>query len=497
MSTVVKVGVFMTVALAALAFLILRVEDLELFGGRGPKVDAVFDSVAGLDNKAAVRVAGVRVGRVDGIRLEGERARVTLRLDEVEPPLRLTVGTRATVASLSLLGEKYVELDLGPPDAPPLQAGTVIEGTVPLSFDQAMGKISDVADSISGVTGSLTGPSGTGGESSLQRLIANLEATSADIRALVAANRDQVSSTVANFERFSATLAEELPRLTQQIERVLAQVDGVVAENREDLRGSMGNIRDLTERLQVSVDNLNQISGKIAAGEGTIGKLVQSDQAHDQLISALDSIDTGVKSLGDTLGRVGKLKLDLGFEGSYFERGADSRTAFSLTVKPPTTRFYHVEAVDDPDGRQRSKTQVQTVTGPDGVARTTTTETLTREDKVTLSAQFGFRFGEASLRAGLFESTGGAAVDYGLFDRRLLLSLEAFDFSREESEGGVRRELDPRLRLTGRYLLSPNVYVVGGYDDLLVRERDSLFLGAGVRWSDDDLKYLLGSIPSF
>ena len=41
---------------------------------RGERVDAVFDSVAGLDDKSAVRVAGVRVGRVDGIRLQGKQA---------------------------------------------------------------------------------------------------------------------------------------------------------------------------------------------------------------------------------------------------------------------------------------------------------------------------------------------------------------------------------------------------------------------------------------
>jgi ABC-type glutathione transport system ATPase component len=39
--------------------------------GEGHRVDASFTSVAGLDDKSAVRVAGVRVGRVDGIRLEG------------------------------------------------------------------------------------------------------------------------------------------------------------------------------------------------------------------------------------------------------------------------------------------------------------------------------------------------------------------------------------------------------------------------------------------
>jgi hypothetical protein len=42
-----------------------------------------------------------------------------------------------------------------------------------------------------------------------------------------------------------------------------------------------------------------------------------------------------------------------------------------------------------------------------------------------------------------------------------------------------------------------NLYVRAGYDDPLVSEYASPFLGAGIRWSDDDLKYLFGSIPNF
>src|SRR3989304_665382 len=61
-SQVVKVGIFMTVCLVLLGWLILRVEDWKLWGDEGSRVDAVFDSVAGLDDKAAVRLAGVRGG---------------------------------------------------------------------------------------------------------------------------------------------------------------------------------------------------------------------------------------------------------------------------------------------------------------------------------------------------------------------------------------------------------------------------------------------------
>ncbi len=81
-SQVVKVGIFMAICLVLLGWLILRVEDWKLWGSAGTRVDALFDSVVGLDDKAAVRLAGVRVGRVDGIRLEGRKARVSLLLDQ-------------------------------------------------------------------------------------------------------------------------------------------------------------------------------------------------------------------------------------------------------------------------------------------------------------------------------------------------------------------------------------------------------------------------------
>ena len=70
----------------------------------------------------------------------------------------------------------------------------------------------------------------------------------------------------------------------------------------------------------------------------------------------------------------------------------------------------------------------------------------------------------------------------------MFLSLEAFDFGRE-------RDLDPHLRLTGQWNFYRNLYVKAGYDDPLVDEFRSPFLGIGIHWSDDDLKYLMGSVP--
>jgi phospholipid/cholesterol/gamma-HCH transport system substrate-binding protein len=487
MSQAIKVGIFSTLALVVAAYLILRIEDLNPFAESQTRIDAVFDSVAGLDDKASVRVAGVRIGRVDGIALDGRKARVTLVLEQ---PVALTEGSRARIANMGLLGDKYVELVPGPSGAPPLAEGTVLVGKTPVSFDDAMAKFEDIGTSIQQVTGSLSGKGDQ--DTPLARLISNLEATTAEIRILVATNREQVSGTVRNFESFSATLARELPVLSDRLETLIAQVGDVVGENRDELHGSLANIEEVSAGLKVSVANLNAITTKLNSGEGTLGKLISSDEAHTELVSTLDSIKGGVATLSDTLGRVQKLKLDLGIEGYYLSDRQDSHSAFTLDLDPGsgTNRLYRLGLVNTPSGKERTKTQVVTVTNPDGTTETTTIDTFTREDTAVLSALLGVRLDSgARLWGGLIENKAGVQVDYPFLQRRLWLGLEAFDFDRENDR-------DPHLRLGARYHLGPNLYLTGGYDDPLESDFDSLFIGGGLTWTDDDLKYLLGSVPA-
>lgn len=485
MSQALKVGLFALLALIALGYFIMRIEDLNPFSEPAREVEAEFDSVAGLDDKATVRVAGVRVGRVDGIRLKDGKAVLRLVL---ETPVELRQGAGAEIANLGMLGDKYVQLDPGPRGAPPLPEGAVLPGTSPLSFDEALAKVSDLGDSLERALGGLTGE---GEETPVSRLLDNLDATTREIRALVADNRAQIAASIDNFESMSSSMAESLPRLAEQMERLMDQVEAVVAENRGNLQEGMENAREVTAELKTSVENLNTITDKIARGEGTIGKLVNSDETHDQLVSTLDSIESGVATLSDTLGRVGKLKLDVAYDGYWLEELDETHAALSFTLDPQSNRFYYLQVVDDPRGLERVKTTETTVTNPDGSVDTTTTRTVKTEDRVRFSAQFGFELGRTGrFRGGLMESSAGLGVDYPLFDRRLWLTLDAFNFDREG-------DLAPQLRLATRFRLNDHLYLLGGLDDFLESDRDSIFLGAGIRWSDDDLKYLIGSVPRF
>lgn len=512
MTSAAKVGIVMLVALAVLGYFVLRIEDISLSRSRTTRVvKAVFDDVAGLDDESAVRIAGVRKGHVTDIKvLPNGQAVVTMEVDD-DVPLRSNAS--ANVANLGLLGEKYIELDPGTANAPVLtQTGPVqVRGSAPASFDEVTDQVAAIAEDVKAITASLrTVMAGPRGEQRLEEIVDNVRGITADVRLLIEANRANVDATLVNTREITAHLRTEIPRLAATLDRVANQIGGTVGENRPDVRDVVQNLKALSADLRVTADNLNEVTGKVRSGEGTVGKLFYSDEAHDRLTGALSSVESGVKSLQETLGRANRIQMDLGIRADYFAglsqdrqiEGVDteygkgnSRSSVGLRLipNPDINRFYNVELSDDPRGKRRDKVNVETRTNPaTGQTETIVTETQRYERDFLISGQVGWQLDPTlAVRVGLFDNTGGVGADYRL-NERLIVTGEAFDF-------GQRRDDNPHLRLYGEYTIrkeqprTPRLFVTTGVDNAL---NDTAFtFGGGVRWRDEDLKYLLGSIP--
>jgi phospholipid/cholesterol/gamma-HCH transport system substrate-binding protein len=234
------------------------------------------------------------------------------------------------------------------------------------------------------------------------------------------------------------------------------------------------------------------ITGKIASGEGTIGKLVNDDTAHEELVTTLDSIQSGVSTLSDTIGGLNEWKFQLDVGLAYLEDRDDVSSGFDVIINPSDgKRLYRAGLGRTPDGDKSVKTQYFTTTDPFGVSTTTTLRTFEENDGYQLSAMFGYQTRRDNrLWAGLIEDRGGVEAEIPFLDRALWLRAAAFDFGRE---GPLGEEMDPHLRFSSRWFFHPNLYVIGGLDDPL--EQDSLFLGAGARWTDENLKWILRSAP--
>ncbi len=102
------VGLFVLLGLLALVFLSLKVSNLTTLGS-GPSytILANFDDIGGLKPRAAVRSAGVVVGRVRDIGFDDKRYQAVVTLD-IQQGVAFPKDSSAQILTAGLLGEKYI-----------------------------------------------------------------------------------------------------------------------------------------------------------------------------------------------------------------------------------------------------------------------------------------------------------------------------------------------------------------------------------------------------
>ena len=135
--TDILVGVFVVIGLGCLGYLAIRLGKLELFGAQGYVIFADFVSVAGLKLGDPVEIAGVRIGKVEGIGLADDRARLTMRVSD---QVKLQEDVIASVRARGLIGDKFVLVTLGSSDKIIPPGGKIRETDSPPDIPDLIGK---------------------------------------------------------------------------------------------------------------------------------------------------------------------------------------------------------------------------------------------------------------------------------------------------------------------------------------------------------------------
>lgn len=122
------VGFFVAIGIAALLFLALKVGNLSsTSSGETYALQARFDNIGGLKVRAAVKSAGVVVGRVSEINFDPEAYMAVVSM-KVDGRYKFPKDTFATINTSGLLGEQYIGFEVGG-DAEMLKAGEAIKKT--------------------------------------------------------------------------------------------------------------------------------------------------------------------------------------------------------------------------------------------------------------------------------------------------------------------------------------------------------------------------------
>ena len=209
-----------------------------------------------------------------------------------------------------------------------------------------------------------------------------------------------------------------------------------------------------------------------------------------------DEFEGAVKDLRTLLAPAKKMQVGVDFHGEY--RGnARTQAYFNVMLKPRPDKYYLLGVTDvlvrEKDSFIEKLPPRDGETSPDAVSSSRYHRTVVERQSIRFNVQYAQRWGLGQFRFGLFESTGGIAGDFFLLEDTLQLTMEAFDFRKADQRNFAR------LKTYASILFFNHIYAMFGADDLTRKNPNSgkkespyLFMGAGFRFTDEDLKGLFG-----
>jgi len=295
MTTEFKVGILVLAGIIILFYMSFRIGTFgSLTEGPGYEVSAHFKNISGLDTKSPVEIAGVAVGKVDKVSLDGSLAKATLLMKE---KTKIPIDSRISIKSSGILGDKYLEIT---PGQSPVMAknGDELKNVVTYAdYDEIFQNVSVAARNIGDTVEQFKGVMNEKDKENLKASLANLEVASGQFKDMLAENKGNVNRIVANVAAASSKLGPMEDKATATLTRI-----DTIAQDVEEGKGTLGKlVKDdtLYNDAKETVASLKSVSADIEQGKGTLGKLVNDDSLYVEAKETMKNVNQFSSQLKD------------------------------------------------------------------------------------------------------------------------------------------------------------------------------------------------------
>lgn len=281
--------------LGATALAAYRADDLPIIGA-GRVYSADFTEAAGLVPGNQVKVAGVDVGTVTAVALDGAKVKVSFKVKNAW----IGDATTASIAIRTLLGDKYLALDpLGTAAQDPHQTIPLTRTTAPLDVTEAL-------SGLAGITGKIDA---TQLADSFEAIAKTLQGTPTDIRS-AADGLSALAQTVADRDTDLAELLQGTEQLSGTLVGQTQQYTSLLTDG-DLLLGELQTRRDAIHALLVGTENLStQLSGLVTDDDKQLSDTLSAldrvtsvlTQDKAQLDEALALVGPYYRLIGNTMG---------------------------------------------------------------------------------------------------------------------------------------------------------------------------------------------------
>ena len=451
-----KVGLLTLMAIASVVVMSLKITQNQSGFGKHVQYQTILSDASGIFEKTPIKVAGINAGRIKSIELEGNQALLTFEIIE---KIKITPSAKLKIKSVGLLGDKFIDMDLGDQKGDRLAENSMIITEGGEGLDNLAKDASAVLKDVKSITESIKEAlKDDQGNNVIKNIVKNINEMTESLRRVTDTNEEKVNRIIDDLEALSSQLAHETDRY---------QKDSLMAD--------LSKVGPIMDKVDATVSDLRVIVADVKDGKGTVGKLLRDDAVVDQVSQTLSSVNRLVN-------RINNIEADIGLStGANTRTGSDTR--FDLDIYPAPERFFRLGLVTNDFGPQ-TETETDTYTSTNGGAETKTSVRKINKSDFKFNFQIGRRIQRWSLRAGIIESTGGVGIDYFIPDYGIRAGLELFDY---------QKQAGANLRFFTEIKLWNVLFTRLAGEDLISKDgSQSATISLGLRFTDQDLVALLG-----
>lgn len=269
-----RVGIVITLTLSIVFFVIIFSGGIQSLLTEKVSFNVYISDVKGLRKGATVRVAGVDIGEVKGIFLNREYGTIVKVSVEKDVVSYLRADAKATVQTIGLLGDKYIEIFPGQSEER-LNISRGIYGYPQIEIKDIIGTATSTMSKIEGFV------------TKLDQLITKIDKSQGTISKLL--------SDPELYDNFNLTLRE----LKETVKEIRYGSIGMLARDKE-----------LYQRLSTGLKNMEEISNKLNSSEGTLGKLLNDSSLYYNLLSSSQKLEALLEEIDKSEGTINLLLKD-------------------------------------------------------------------------------------------------------------------------------------------------------------------------------------------
>jgi len=297
-----KVGIFFLACLAIAAYVWFKV--LEVSFQEGFLLKAHFRSVEGLVPGSQVQIAGIRVGTVKEVLFDAETSQALVSM-EIKDTYRNVIpeDSRVYIRTKGLLGDKYLVIAPGKPNARKLKPGeTITMVAEPTDTEKVFETIGVVAQDLQVLTREARKQIiDEKGAQKVDRIITNTDASFSIVRELLARNKEKINKTMDNTDSATKGLNEIVAKNKDKINKTVDDLERVTRDVREG-RGTLGklvNDETLYRDTHGLVRDVRGISSSIQSGRGAVGRLINDPELYFEARRAIRNMNKTAEDVSE------------------------------------------------------------------------------------------------------------------------------------------------------------------------------------------------------